>query len=77
MGHKNGIDLLNIKNANEQLQGNINILENNQNQNNKINKYNDFMNFVNNNQNQYNNINTNLNPFQAQNDDFFNDSGEE
>jgi len=77
MGNKNGIDLLNIKNANEQLQGNINILENNQNQNNKINKYNDFMNFVNNNQNQYNNINTNLNPFQAQNDDFFNDSGEE
>ena len=77
MGNKNGIDLLNIKNANEQLQGNINILENNQNQNNKINKFNDFMNFVNNNQNQYNNINTNLNPFQAQNDDFFNDSGEE
>jgi hypothetical protein len=77
MGNKNGLDLLTIKNANEQLQDNINILENNQNQNNKINKYNDFMNFVNNNQNQYNNINTNLNPFQAQNDDFFNDSGEE
>ena len=77
MGNKNGLDLLTIKNANEQLQDNINILENNQNQNNKINKYNDFMNFVNNNQNQFNNINTNLNPFQAQNDDFFNDSGEE
>ena len=74
--NKNGIDLLNIKNANEKLQDNINILENNQNQNNN-NKYIDFMNFVNNNQNQYNSkINTNLNPFQDQNDDFFNDSGE-
>ena len=72
---KNGIDLLMIKNANEKLQDNINILENNPNQNLNNNKYHDFMNFINNNENHnYNQINTNLDPFK--NDDFFNDSGE-
>ena len=79
IGSKNGIDLLSIKNANEQLQNNINILDNNISNsnllnNNKINKYLDFMNFLNNNENSKNNINKNLNPFN--NDDFFNDSGE-
>ena len=65
---KNGIDLLTIKNANEQLQNNINILDNIPNQNmmnnNNINKFQDFMNYVNNNEN-LNNINTktNLNIF--------------
>ena len=48
IGNKNGIYLLNIKNANEPLQNNINILENNPNIT-KNNKYNDFMNLLNNN----------------------------
>ena len=79
IGTKNGIDLLSIKNTNEQLQNNINILDNNISNNNmannnKINKYHDFMNFLNNNENSNNNVNKNLNPFN--NDDFFNDSGE-
>ena len=78
-GSKNGIDLLTIKNTNEQLQNNINILDNNISNNNlvnnnNINKYHDFMNFLNNNENTKNNVNKNLNPFN--NDDFFNDSGE-
>ena len=47
-GIVNGINLLIIKNTNEQLQDNINILENNQ-DNMKNNKYNDFMTFLNNN----------------------------
>ena len=74
-GIVNGINLLIIKNTNEQLQDNINILENNQ-DNMKNNKYNDFMTFLNNNNDkQFNNkINSNLNPFQ--NDEFFNDSAE-
>ena len=63
-GIVNGINLLIIKNTNEQLQDNINILENNQ-DNMKNNKYNDFMTFLNNNNDkQFNNIiNSNLNPF--------------
>ena len=76
---KNGIDLLTIKNANEQLQNNINILDNIPNQNmmnnNNINKFQDFMNYVNNNEN-LNNINTKTNLNIFNNDDFFNDSGE-
>ena len=76
---KNGIDLLTIKNANEQLQNNINILDNipnkNMTNNNNINKFQDFMNYVNNNEN-LNNINTKTNLNIFNNDDFFNDSGE-
>ena len=75
---KNGIDLLTIKNANEQLQNNINILDNNPSQNmaiNNINKYQEFMNYVNNNEN-LNNINNKANLNIFNNDDFFNDSGE-
>ena len=76
---KNGIDLLTIKNANEQLQNNINILDNIPNQNmmnnNNINKFQDFMKYVNNNEN-LNNINTKTNLNIFNNDDFFNDSGE-
>ena len=76
---KNGIDLLTIKNANEQLQNNINILDNIPNQNmmnnNNINKFQDFMNYVNNNEN-LNNINTKTNLNIFNNDDFFNDTGE-
>ena len=76
---KNGIDLLTIKNTNEQLQNNINILDNIPNQNmmnnNNINKFQDFMNYVNNNEN-LNNINTKTNLNIFNNDDFFNDSGE-
>ena len=71
---KNGIDLLTIKNANEQLQNNINILDNIPNQNmmnnNNINKFQDFMNYVNNNEN-LNNINTKTNLNIFNNDDFF------
>ena len=74
---KNGIDLLTIKNTNEELQNNINILENDSNKNIKNNnKYHDFINFINNNQVNTQNINQNnknLSPFE---DDFFNDSGE-
>ena len=77
MNSKNGIDLLTIKNTNEQLQNNINILENIpiQNMDNNNHKYQEFMNYVNNNENiNIENNNTNMNIFN--NDDFFNDSGE-
>ena len=53
MKNKNGIDLLTIKNTNEELQDNINILNNNIEQNNinniqKNNKYQDFKKYLNN-----------------------------
>ena len=75
--NNNGIDLLTVKNANENLQNNINILDDNNKNiaNNDFNKFHDFMNYINNNENQnINKMNPNLDPFQ--NDDFFNDSGE-
>ena len=88
--NKGGLDLLNLKNLNEHLPNNINILQQYLNNDNIVNipqmdqnnNYNSFLNFLNNN----NNINNNnmpvqnLNPFNENvgnsQDNFFNDSGE-
>ena len=87
-----GIDLKKLKELNEQIPRQINILQDNQNNidysdNNVVNiaqisqnnNYNDYLNYLNNN----NNTNKiipgpvkNLNPFENNEDDFFNDSGE-
>ena len=85
--NKGGIDLLNLKNLNEHLPNNINILQNLNNDNivniaqmDQNNNYGSFLNFLNNNNiNNNNNNNTqvqNLNPFNNSQDNFFNDSGE-
>ena len=80
--NKMGIDLKKIKDLNEQIPNQINILQN-QNYDNIVNlpqmdqnnNYNDYLSFLNVDYN--NNINTNqpknLNPFNNSNDDFFND----
>ena len=74
MKNKNGIDLLTIKNTNEELQDNINILNNNIEQNNinniqKNNKYQDFKKYL-------NNFNFNDSKNNEDDDGFFKDSGE-
>ena len=76
--NKAGIDLLHIKDLNEQFQNNINILENNNNiinipQISQDNNYHEYLNYINNNiNNTNNNIPKSLNPFSQ--DNFFNDS---
>jgi len=89
--NKGGLDLLNLKNLNEHLPNNINILQQYLNNDNIVNmpqmdqnnNYSSFLNFLNNNNNINNNNNMpvqNLNPFNNNTgnsqDNFFNDSGE-
>ena len=89
--NKTGIDLLNIKNLNEQFQNQMKyIKDNNYNEipdNNVINipnmatnNYNDYINYLNNNNIPVQNLNpfsnNNINMEGASNDNFFNDSGE-